>query len=128
MADGLDVNLGSIGALLGSAAYFSHLLVNGMTLGWPTRPHWVAWLMAMVTGTVLTFLLAIATMPSDAIWTLQTYARIVLVGLGAGGAAAGASVTQTSAEATRKRAMDGTEPEPDPLTPQPRSESAIDPA
>ncbi len=117
----LDVDLGTIGALLGSAAYFTHLLVNGLTLAWPSRPRWFGWLAAMLGGMLLTGMLAVASLPADTEWTRQIVARIMLVGLAAGGAAAGASVTQTSAEASRKQVLAAGDPQPEPLTAQPGS-------
>lgn len=120
METGSNVDLGTIGALLGSAAYFTHLTINGLTLAVPRRSSGVAWLLAITLGICLTFVLALATLPPDMIWTRQTYAQIVLVGLAAGAGAAGASVTQASAEAKRKQAMSNTQPEPDPTTPEAR--------
>ncbi len=118
--DSFNLNLGTIGALLGSASYFTHLIVNGLTLGWPKRPSWLAWLAALLLGVLMTCLLSLATLPADTPWTRQTMAQIVLVGLAAGGGAAGASVTQASATAKRKVALGGQQPEPDPETQQAR--------
>ena len=131
------MDLGTIGALLGSAAYFTHLAVNGLTLVHPGRKSWSAWLAGIVVGILMTLLLSLATMGSKIEWTPQTYAQIVLVGLAAGGGAAGAALTQTSAEALRKdakaksahragtaagqpRVADSTQSEPDAMTPLPQ--------
>src|SRR6266545_3452141 len=111
-------NLGEIGALFGSAAYFTHLSINGITLALPRRPSWTAFAGAMGFGVLFTILLAIASgvVVTDHV-TGQVVAQIVLVGISAGGAAAGTSVTQASAEARRRRENKPAAAEPDPTTP-----------
>ncbi len=118
-------NLGEIGALLGSAAYFTHLTINGITLAFPKRPSWAAFAGAIGFGVLFTILLAIASgvAATDQV-TSQVVAQIILVGISAGGAAAGTSVTQASAEARRKRANKPAATEPDPTTPAAQPESA----
>jgi hypothetical protein len=120
-------NLGEIGALLSSAAYFTHLSISGITLAFPKRPSWIAFGGALGLGVLFTALLAVA---SGAIlshpFTSQIVAQIILVGVAAGGGAAGTAVTQSSAEAKRQHAI-GPEPkpEPDPLTPKAQPAGAI---
>jgi len=117
------VNLGDIGALFGSAAYFTHLAINGLTLAFPKRPSWVAFVGAIECGVLFTALLAIARGPAPEQASIaQLVAQVILVGIAAGGAAAGTSVTQASAEAKRQRATRQTpKTEPDPMTPKAQS-------
>ncbi len=111
-------NLGEIGALLGSAAYFAHLSVNGVTLAFPKRPPWIALAGALAFGILFTTLLAIS---NGVVFhngsMVQTIAQITLVGIAAGAGAAGTSVTQASAEAKRQESKQPTT-QPDPLTPE----------
>lgn len=53
-------NPGQISTLFGSAAYCSHLAMNGLTLAFPKRPSWVAFVGAIEFGVLFTALLAIA--------------------------------------------------------------------
>ncbi len=111
-------NLGEIGALFGSSAYFTHLTINGITLAFPKRQSWAAFAGSLVFGVFFTILLAVASgvAATDQI-TTQVVAQIVLVGISAGGAAAGTSVTQASAEARRIRENRPAAAEPDPTAP-----------
>lgn len=104
-----------------SAAYVTNLLVNGFTLVSPGRRSWVAFAVALVIGIVATGVLALATLPADAVLTRQDYAQMVIVGIFAAGGAAGSSVTQASATAKREQATAATvTTEPDPMNPQSR--------
>jgi len=123
-------NLGEIGALFGSAAYFTHLTINGITLAFPKRQSWAAFAGSLIFGVFFTILLAVASgvAATDRI-TMQVVAQVVLVGISAGGAAAGTSVTQASAEAKRKRENKPAASEPDPVTPaaQPNQPTSAQP-
>lgn len=100
------VNLGTIGALLGSAAYFTNLTVSGITLAFPKRPSWLAFVSALLLGIFYAALLSIANgMLLNGPVTGQAIAQVLLVGIAAGGGAAGATVTQTSANTRRQDAM-----------------------
>lgn len=105
------MNLGAVGALLGGAAYFTNLTVSGITLAFPKRPSWVAFVSALLLGVCYAALLAIANgaLLSEPI-TGQAVAQVLLVGIAAGGGAAGATVTQTSANNRRQDALDHVDP------------------
>lgn len=99
------MNLGTIGALLGSAAYFTNLTVSGITMAFPKRPSWLAFVSALLLGIFYAALLSMANgMLLNGPLTGQAIAQVLLVGMAAGGGAAGATVTQTSANARRQDA------------------------
>ncbi len=113
--------LGSMIVNATSAAYLTGLLVSGFTLFSPGRKSWLAFGLAVVIGIIATGVLALATVAADVVFTRQTYAQIVIVGIFAAGGAAGASVTQASATSKREQATVGkVVADPDPITPEPK--------
>lgn len=100
-------SLGVVGALLGSAAYFTNLTVSGITLAFPKRPSWLAFVSALLLGMFYAALLSVANgMLLSGPISGQAIAQVLLVGIAAGGGAAGATVTQTSANSRRQDALD----------------------
>src|SRR4051794_9550743 len=92
-------NLGEIGALFSSAAYFTHLSISGITLAFSKRSSWIAFGGALGFGVLFTALLAVASgTVLNHPFTAQVAAQVILVGVAAGGGAAGTAVTQSSAE------------------------------
>lgn len=109
---------GDVLALIGVAASgITNGLVNGLTLAWPSRPKYVAFLAALLVGIVAAILGAFAYFPPFEPFTRQTWAQVIIVGIGAGLAAAGLGVTQASAQSRRQEAT-GPQGEPDPVNPQ----------
>jgi signal transduction histidine kinase len=105
-----------VGLITAAASGITNALVSGVTMFWPTRPKYAAFVLALVLGVLVTLLAAIAYLPATATLDRQAFAQIVLAGLGSGLAAAGIGVSQASAEAKRKEV--GATTEPDPVTPQ----------
>lgn len=103
--DGLITGINTIGPLFGAAAYLTNLIVNGITLAYPSRPTWAAWLMAMSVALLATMILAGATLPLATVWDRQVWSQIVLVGLLAGAGASGANSVQRKADETRVQAV-----------------------
>lgn len=100
------MNFGTIGALLGSAAYFTNLTVSGITLAFPKRPAWLTFLCALLLGIFYAALLSIANgMPLNGTNMGKAIAQVLLVG-----GAAGALVAHTSANARRQDAANQDHP------------------
>ena len=95
------MNFGTLGALLGSAAYFTNLTVSGITLAFPKRPSWLAFASALLLGILYVALLSIANgMSLNGTNMGKAIAQVLLVG-----GAAGALVAHTSANARRQDAI-----------------------
>jgi predicted RND superfamily exporter protein len=111
---------GDVLALITAASGgITNAVINGITLYFPSRPKWAAFLAALVVGIIVAFIGALSFLPATATLDRQVVSQIVMVGLGAGLAAAGLGVTQASAEAHRA-ASTVIKSEPDPMTPQAR--------
>ncbi|HEU5015718.1 MAG TPA: hypothetical protein VFT66_24555 [Roseiflexaceae bacterium] len=99
------MNLGTIGAVLGSAACFTNLTVSGITMAFPKWSSWLAFSSALLLGIFYAALLSIANgMLLNGVPTGQAIAQVLLVGSVAGGAA-GATITHASAMARRQDAI-----------------------
>lgn len=108
----------ALSLIAAASAGLTNGLVSGLTLAFPSRPRYVAFLAALGTGVLLSFLAAAAYLPASITFDRQTIAQVIVTGLGAGLAAAGLSVTQSSATAAREQAQPQ-ERQPDPTHPTP---------
>jgi small-conductance mechanosensitive channel len=105
-------------ALIGAAAAgLSNGIVSGITMAWPARPKWIAFVAALLIGILISAVAAFAYLPADLAFNRQVWAQVVIVGIGAGLGAAGLSISQASAEARRTEVQAGGK-EPDPMTPK----------
>lgn len=112
------MNSDALALITAASAGLTNGIVSGITLFFPSRKSWVAFVLALVSGILLSFLAAAAFLPPDAVFDRQVVAQLVITGLGAGLASAGLSVTSASATAKREQAT-GPTSEPDPATPKP---------
>jgi hypothetical protein len=111
-------------ALIGVAASgITNGIINGITMGFPSRPKWVAFVAALIIGIIAAAVGAFAYLPPDLTFNRQVWAQVVIVGIGAGLAAAGLGVSQASAQSKREEAQAaaaGPATSPDPVNPSPR--------
>lgn len=110
------MNTEALSLITAAAAGITNGVVSAFTLAFPSRPRWMAFLAALLSGIVLAFLAAAAYLPANAPLDRQIIAQVIITGLGAGLAAAGLSITQSSATAAREQAQPRV-PEPDPTHP-----------
>lgn len=108
----------ALSLITAASAGLTNGIISGITLFFPQRKSWVAFVLALGIGIVLAFLAAAAFLPASAVFDRQVVAQLVITGLGAGLASAGLSVTSASATAKREQATNATA-EPDPNTPLP---------
>jgi hypothetical protein len=80
------LSFGAIGALFASAAFFTGILVSGITFAWPLRPSWLPWLASMLVGPLITLGLAKA---NGIAFAEQVYYQCFFVGVMAGASAGG---------------------------------------
>lgn len=95
MNDGIDLGATGIGTVA------TKVLVDLVTLGWPTRPTWVAPVASVLSGISCVGLQLIATQPA---LTTQLGAMAILNGIVAGGLAMGITALGNSAQAKREQA------------------------
>lgn len=108
----------ALALITAASAGLTNGVISGITLFFPQRKSWVAFVLALAVGIILAFLAAAAFLPPDAPFDRQVIAQLVITGLGAGLASAGLSVTSASATAKREQ-VTGATAEPDPATPLP---------
>lgn len=97
MNDGASIDLGATG--IGTTA--SKVLVDCLTLAWPTRPTWVAPVGSILSGVLCVGLQQLA---AGDVLDMQHTASIVLNGIVAGGLAMGITALGNSAQAKRQEA------------------------
>lgn len=98
-------------ATTGAAAFATKILVDVITMGWPTRPTWVGPVAAILIGIGCTFLQFLTTATTV---TAQLAANAVLLGIVVGGLAMGITASSNSAEAKRVEASRAIALEPRP--------------
>ena len=108
----------ALALITAASAGLTNGIVSGITLFFPERKSWVAFVLALAIGILISFLAAAAFLSASAAFDRQVIAQLVITGLGAGLASAGLSVTSASATAKREQATGATS-EPDPVTPKP---------
>lgn len=108
----------ALSLITAASAGLTNGIISGVTLFFPTRKSWFAFVLALGVGILISFLAAAAFLPASATFDRQVIAQLVITGLGAGLASAGLSVTSASATSKREQAT-GATAEPDPNTPIP---------
>lgn len=88
-------------ATTGAAAFATKILVDVITMGWPSRPTYVGPVAAILIGIACTFLQFLTTATTI---TAQLCANAVLLGIVVGGLAMGITASSNSAEAKRSEA------------------------
>jgi hypothetical protein len=114
------MNSEALALITAAAAGLTNGVISGITLFFPQRKSWLAFLLALLFGILFAYLAAAAYLPPGAAFDRQVLAQLVITGLGAGLASAGLSVTSASATAKREQAT-GATAEPDPVTPIPNT-------
>jgi hypothetical protein len=95
-------------ALIGAAATaVTNAAVNMITMLFPTRPKYVAAVLALMVAVSASYLAALVYVPPAFDFDRQVHASLILSGLFAGFAAAGLTYSQQSAENSRHNAIVG---------------------